>query len=384
MKFFNFISALIGSLTIGMTFLLSPISGILTDRIGIRMTTLIGGILTAGGMFLSSFCIGNINALYFTYGVFFGLGAALTYTPSLAILGHYFKKYIGIVNGIVTSGSSVFTALMPLLLKDFIEKRGLEFTLRFQGLTLGFIILCALLFKPRKVQQKKTDPRPSDSKSFINMNNWRNKRYLIWVCSFPLALFGYFVPYVHLAKFIKTEFPGEDENLPIICLAITSGLGRVLFGFIADLPRVNRILLQQISLACIGVATMLMPNTKSFTVIIFFVLAMGLFDGCFISMIGPIAIDICGPAGASQAIGFLFGLCSVPLTIGPPAAGMLYDHTGSYRLPFILSGISPIISALLMCLMRCVKDEDKHGTELETIEPLAKSAWKSCKYKLNK
>ena len=39
----------------------------------------------------------------------FGLGAALAYTPTLAILGHYFKRYLGLVSGVVTAGSSVFT-----------------------------------------------------------------------------------------------------------------------------------------------------------------------------------------------------------------------------------------------------------------------------------
>ena len=34
-----------------------------------------------------------------------------------------------------------------------------------------------------------------------------------------------------------------------------------------------------------------------------FCLIMGFFDGCFITMLGPIAFDLCGPAGASQAIG---------------------------------------------------------------------------------
>lgn len=90
-----FITALVGSLTIGTTFLLSPVSGILVDKIGLRTTTLIGGILTTGGMFLSSYCINHIEYLYLTYGVMFGLGAALAYTPTLAILGHYFKRYLG-------------------------------------------------------------------------------------------------------------------------------------------------------------------------------------------------------------------------------------------------------------------------------------------------
>lgn len=48
------ITALVGSLTIGTTFFLSPIAGILTDKIGIQITTFIGGALAFGGMLLSS------------------------------------------------------------------------------------------------------------------------------------------------------------------------------------------------------------------------------------------------------------------------------------------------------------------------------------------
>lgn len=74
---------------------------------------------------------------------------------------------------------------------------------------------------------------------------------------------------------------------------------------------------------------MLLPVTKSFLVLLAISLGMGLFDGCFISLLGPIAFDICGRSGATQAIGFLLGMCSIPLTVGPPIAGLLYDHTGN-------------------------------------------------------
>jgi MFS family permease len=66
---------------------------------------------------------------------------------------------------------------------------------------------------------------------------------------------------------------------------------------------------------------MLLTVTNSFEVLIIISLFMGLFDGCFISLLGPIAFEICGQKGATQAIGFLLGLCSVPLTVGPPIAG---------------------------------------------------------------
>lgn len=131
-------------------------------------------------------------------------------------------------------------------------------------------------------------------RSIINFDNWKKKKYIIWALSIPVALFGYFVPYVHFTKFVQDNFPENDVNLPLMCLALTSGCGRILFGFIADFPGVNRIMLQQISLLLIGGLTMLLSTTGNFTMMLIFALGLGLFDGCFISLLGPIAYDICG------------------------------------------------------------------------------------------
>ncbi|KAK9303047.1 hypothetical protein QLX08_005153 [Tetragonisca angustula] len=365
-------AALVGSLTIGTTFFLSPISGILTDKIGIQMTTFLGGALASSGMLLSSLFSSQVSLLYLTYGVMYGLGASLAYTPSLAILGHYFKRYLGLVNGIVTAGSSVFTTLMPYLMQAILRRFGLDGTLRFLAMLTAIVMACAILFKPIPLTPVSQEQLKSKSnfktclKQVINVSIWRKKRYVVWASSIPLALFGYFVPYVHIGKFVETVFKDSDGKLPIMCIGITSGIGRLLFGYIADLPKVNRILLQQISFLSIGALTMLLPVTRSFILLLLISLAMGLFDGCFISLLGPIAFDICGREGATQAIGFLLGMCSVPLTVGPPIAGLLYDHTGSYDIPFFLAGIPPIVGALTMFLIKFVKDEEQtisSGTE---------------------
>lgn len=292
---------------------------------------------------------GSFLALYFTYGVCFGSGAvrklspfkvfiglktcwnlqALAYTPSLAILGHYFKKYLGIANGIVTAGSSVFTCALPILLNYLIENTGLSNTFRLISIIAGLMIVSGLLFKPlappppKPIKKETRSAAHNLARSLINFDNWKKRKYVIWALSIPMALFGYFVPYVHISKFVVVNFPGENSNIPVMCIGFASFFGRLLFGLVADMPRINRILLQQLAFVMIGLMTLLLPLTESFILLCVFSLGMGLFDGCFISLLGPIAYDICGSAGATQAIGFLLGLCSVPLTIGPPIAGML-------------------------------------------------------------
>ena len=110
---FIILSALIGSLTIGTTFFLSFLVGILSDKIGLRLTSVIGAVLATLGMGLSALLyrylhnIYNIYThiytliysrisvlhpgacLYLTYGLMFGSGASLVYTPSLTILGGF-------------------------------------------------------------------------------------------------------------------------------------------------------------------------------------------------------------------------------------------------------------------------------------------------------
>lgn len=371
-------ASLIGSSAIGTTFFLSAVSSILVDKFGIRTTAFCGGLIAFLGMYLSSFCLDSGGyMLFLTYGVMFGGGSSLAYTPSLVILGHYFKRHMGLVNGFVTSGSSIFTMAMPHIMRGIIdayEEDGLKICIRFLAGITAIQMVAALSFKPLMPKIQTTEQKSCISQ-VINVDNWKNKKYVIWALAIPSALFGYFVPYVHIVQHVKDTLPDDDGSTLVTCIAVTSGIGRLIFGKIADLPNVNRIFLQQISFICIGICTMLLtaaPYFKGFEFesMIVFSLIMGIFDGCFITMLGPIAYDICGPAGASQAVGFLLGLCSIPLTIGPAAAGYLYDWLGNYTIPFIAAGIPPIMGALFMCLIYRVSSPNDKCLDVQVEEAL--------------
>lgn len=159
----------------GTTFLVSMVSGVLTDMVGLQTTTFLGGAIASIGFILSSFVTDEIYALYFTYGVMTGLGGALAYTPSLTILGHYFKKYMGIVNGVVTAGSSVFTIVMSVVMEFFLQRTGLKWTLRVLGLIATGIIGCAFLFKP-VVAVKKRKSKGIRMADAFNVAIWKNPK----------------------------------------------------------------------------------------------------------------------------------------------------------------------------------------------------------------
>lgn len=346
-------------------------------------------------MYLSSLSTSLVH-LYLTYGVILGLGASLAYAPSLVILGHYFKKRLGLVNGLVTAGSAVFTVIMPILLKMLIDSKGIQSTLEYLSLLMSVVMVCALTFKENlndslteKQLARRQPEKRKTTNSIVNSGLYRNKLYLFWSVTILFSLFGYFVPFFHLVKYaedVHSDFKGE---LLVTCIGAFSCVGRFITGPIADISRVNRIVLQQIAFCSIGVLTILITVANSFGLLLI-CCGLGVFDGCFISLLGPIAFDLVGAQNASQAIGLLLCFCSLPLTVGPPIAGKcehlsghwptvtneqwltifftkayIYDLKKNYSLAFILAGIPPLFGAFLMIfILRIQKQMRKREKRL--------------------
>lgn len=166
-----------------------------------------------------------------------------------------------------------------------------------------------------------TNNKNNRQRNLINYTIWKNPLYLLWVISVPTALFGYFVPHFHLVKHASDILPGSNNELLVTCIGATSGIGRLVFGQISDIQSVNPIVLQQIALLALGASTMLFTVAKSYVLLLILCAIFGLFDGCFVSLMGPVAYYLVGKEGASQAIGFVLGLSSIPFMVGPPLAG---------------------------------------------------------------
>ncbi|OXB65031.1 hypothetical protein ASZ78_007280, partial [Callipepla squamata] len=192
----------VSSLSMGMVFFCSPIVSIFTDLFGCRKVAVTGAALGFVGLLSSSF-VSTIEPLYFTYGVLFACGCSFAYQPSLVILGHYFKKRLGLVNGIVTAGSSLFTVSLPFLLRVLIDSVGLFNTLRVLCILIFILFLAGFTYRPLVSNTKDREKgkfRFPPEKKILNFSIFKVMSYRIWAFGIPVALFGYFVPYVHLVS----------------------------------------------------------------------------------------------------------------------------------------------------------------------------------------
>uniref|UniRef100_A0A8D1U921 Solute carrier family 16 member 10 n=2 Tax=Sus scrofa TaxID=9823 RepID=A0A8D1U921_PIG len=301
-----FKTAWVNSLSMGMIFFCCPIVSVFTDMFGCRKTAVVGAAVGFVGLMSSSF-VSSIEPLYLTYGIIFACGCSFAYQPSLVILGHYFKKRLGLVNGIVTAGSSIFTILLPFLLRVLTDSMGLFHTLRALCVFMFVLFLAGFTYRPLASSTKEKEGTKggnraalfsrrkfSPPKKIFNFAIFRVTAYAVWAIGIPLALFGYFVPYVHLMKHMNDRFQDEkNKEVVLMCIGITSGVGRLLFGRIADyVPGVKKVYLQGISIAILGptfqdLATNVNRNISSLS-LIFVGRAFGYLGG---SVVGGVLFD---------------------------------------------------------------------------------------------
>lgn len=101
MKFANFNSLLfycyyyfaawVLSIGLGMMFLFAPVTSAFCERVGCRVVAFVGGLLGVLGFALSSF-VNDIPKLYLTFGVLWGIGASMSYLPTLRSLPYWFER----------------------------------------------------------------------------------------------------------------------------------------------------------------------------------------------------------------------------------------------------------------------------------------------------
>ncbi|XP_032410544.1 LOW QUALITY PROTEIN: monocarboxylate transporter 8 [Xiphophorus hellerii] len=392
--------AWVGALAMGMIFFCSPVVSMFTDHFGCRKTAVCGATVAFIGLLTTSFA-NSLILRYFTYGILFGCGSSFAFQPSLVILGHYFRQRLGLANGVVTAGASLFSMGLPVLLTRLIGPLGLSRTFQILSLFMLVQALLALTFKPllptvggkgppgmglgpaETQTQASAQGMSKWSKVVAGVRKYFNLRvfhivtYRVWAFGVATAVLGYFVPYIHLINFVKEKFKeNKKEWVLLVCIGASSGVGRLAFGKIGDLiPGLRKIYMQVASFMALGLMSMMIPQCAVFEALVVVCVFLGLCDGCFLTMMAPIAFELVGPMQASQAIGYLLGLMSLPMTAGPPIAGLLHGYFGNYTVAFSLAGVPPMIGGVVLFFVplihrRIQRNQESSEEKLTTVHML--------------
>lgn len=170
----------------------------------------------------------SLEVRYFTYGILFGCGSSFAFQPSLVILGHYFKRRLGLANGIVAGGSCLISVPLPFFLKMVGGAIGLAHT--FQVLSALMLIQIFLCMTYRPILPPSCDPQHdgqdklgsrsvrqqcwAQTRKYFNLRVFRRKTYRIWAFGIATAVLGYLVPYMNLVRAVAGTGRGGRSLCP--------------------------------------------------------------------------------------------------------------------------------------------------------------------------
>ncbi|XP_026840668.1 monocarboxylate transporter 14 [Drosophila persimilis] len=162
-------TAWISSLFFSVPLLMGPIWSNLVDKYGCRKMTIIGGLVSAVGFAMSSFC-NSIEMLMVTFGIISGLGLGIGYVTAVVSIAFWFDKKRTFATGIGASGTGIGTFVYARLTSYLIESYGWRgATLILGGTMLNACVCGALMRDPDwLIEENRLESRSQSVTTFSN------------------------------------------------------------------------------------------------------------------------------------------------------------------------------------------------------------------------
>jgi len=322
---------------------LSPVVGMLVDRLGPRRIML-GGAAVLGVACVLASRIGSLWSLYVVIGVLAAIGlCAVSWVPSGTLIARWFAERRGSVLGIAFSGMGAGVLVMGPLAQSLITAYGWRAAYAMLGVGTLLVLLPLIWFAVREAPtvapaRGTAQPAPPPARRDVG-DALRSGAFwalfFAYLCT-PLAVFSVVTHSVAFAV---------DHGFPRLFVAGIFGLtgllsvvGRILFGMAAD--RIGRAASATISYACTALGTLCLLALEIWphaAALYGYALLFGLGFGAR----GPIITAMASQIFPGRRFGVIYGILSVGNGIGggvaPWFGGFVHDLTGSYRVAFLIA-----------------------------------------------
>ncbi|KAL7644471.1 UNVERIFIED_CONTAM: hypothetical protein RMT77_005303 [Armadillidium vulgare] len=196
----------------------------------------------------------------------------------------------------------------------------------------------------------------SPFREMMDFSLLKNPCFLVVGIANMIGMLGFYTPFVYLpGAAIEKGIDKDSATLLVSIIGITNTIGRVLSGLIADIPKVDPLWVNNLSIIFSGVCMFLTPFANSFGAFVAIAVFFGFFVSAYISLTSIILVDLLGLCSLTNAFGLLILFRGSASLVGPPIAGSIYDATKSYDVSFYVSGVLLFICALLHCLIPCIQ-----------------------------
>lgn len=278
-----------------------------------------------------------------------GLGNGCMFVPSVAILPQYFSSHKALANGIAASGSSLGGVIYPIVFRQLYPQIGFAWATR----VLGFISLSTGLVS---VAVMKVRVMPKQKRALLELAAFKEFPYALFCVALFFGFAGFYGPIYYLQPYAINKGI-TDENLGFYLLPILNAAsiaGRIIPNFLTDKAGPLNILIPTSLMS--GILALCWIGIHNLPGMLVFAILYGFFSGGFVSL-PPVALTSLTPKlhTLGTRMGQAFFVSSLGLLIGAPVCGEILKKTGSYLGLQLFSGLTVLLTGILLTWTRYVK-----------------------------
>jgi predicted MFS family arabinose efflux permease len=315
-------TALVFSVTISLSFALAPITGRYADKLGPRPVLWVGAASLAAGLLLTT-VVPSIVIGYVTYGVGVGVAVACGYVPMVSTVGGWFVRQRAAALGVAVAGIGLGTLVGSPLAAALISATGWRTTFVIYALGGAGLMLAASVVAER-------GPAAGQAARLRPIGELlRIRAFAILYSASLLVTFGLFVPFVFIASYAEARGVGEVAAATLVGLiGGASIVGRLGLGTLA--VRFGATRLFRFSFLVMGLSHLIwLVAGDTYPLLVAYTVVLGFGYGGFIAISPAVVADRFGLEGMGGVLGTLYTSAAVGSLLGPPLAGLLFDHLGA-------------------------------------------------------
>ena len=327
------------SITAFIYFMLGAVTGHLADRFGPRPIVSGGAIIMGIGLVLTAF-IDRLWLGYLTYGIGVGAGVACCYVPLVASISGWFLRRRNTALGVAVSGIGAGTLAIAPLAGELIDHFGWRHAYIIMGVASTICLLaCASLAERAPVELDSASPPLGHS--------LRRPDFFVLYASSILWSVATSVPFVFLPVFAREQGFTEVASAALIgFIGFGSLAGRLGLGTLAD--RMTTIRIYRFAVLALGLSFSIWLLAHSYGTLIVFALVMGASYGGAVTLSPAVIAELFGTQKLGVILGALWTSSAFGTLLGPPLAGAIVDHTGSYRIAIGFTMAATIAAFLIL------------------------------------
>jgi OFA family oxalate/formate antiporter-like MFS transporter len=355
--------------------ILMPITGFYIGRFGPRRIVAVGAIIMGIGYILSGFA-NSIPAIVLTYGVIAGAGVGMVYGVPLAVVARWFPDKKGIAVGTTVIGFGLSPLITAPLASEMIKANspdGWRNTLIIFGIVFTLIMLAiatTLKYPPEGWLPASWTPAvntsglpPTRGVPMLRTSTF----WGLWIC-FTIGTFAGLAA-IGIARQVAEEVVKLDKAgiaWNVSLFAVFNGLGRPLFGWIAD--RFTSRYAAIAAFVLLLIASLIMVGTgegAAFSYRFAFCLITLAFGG-WLAIAPTSTLLLFRTEDYAKNYGIVFTAFGMGALLGTLTAGQVRDIFGSYSHFFYVTAALAIVGIVLAVFM--LKRTPATSRTLEMVE----------------